>query len=254
MIRHATFALLAVLAGVGTAALAGCGDSRAPSSAARARGYAISELRARAERADRAPAAYRRLDELLGNTVYSTDGRPATPLTDAVVRGTVVDVDPGYGFVAAEGAPAGAEIVGDGAKVGFDDPRAVWRTQHLSVRVDEVLSGDATAGQVIRVGLAVGGSADTDASKLSQGLRSLGEAVWFLRKDSPVFAYDPTLFADVEDGGMIAVVDDSGDLTLPFADPAWAERLTRDAPTLGTLRSAARRPRRVVRFEPATVG
>lgn len=243
---HASWPLLLVLA-----VLSGCGSpepeygSAAVATAASA--YASDVMLARLAASSRAPSPWRSLDELLGNVAFRTDGGPARPLTDLAVVGPVVAVDEGYGFVPIERgvAPAG-KVVGDGAEVAFHDPRALWRTLHLRVRVEEVLSGDAKPGQEIEVGMSLGDAKHVDAARFAQGMRDLGRAVWFLTDHSPAFAYDRKLFADLEDGSLITPIDADGRLSTPFADAGGGAGALTKTPTLASLRSAALEPERVL--------
>lgn len=235
---------------------AGCGDGNPTSQSGsqpdrqQALKYAQESIQGRTASAMEARVPYRSLDELLGNVSFSLDGVPAKPITDLVVVGHVVAAEPGLGFVPRGSIPDTAgRVVGDGVSVPFDDPRALWRTQHLTVQVDETLSGAVKPGQAITVGLAVNGSRDTDAATVGRGLKEMGRAVWFLTRRSPVFAYDPHIYADVADGGLIAPVATDDRLTLPFGDPATSHALLSDGPTLTRLRRGSQSGPTTVRVQ-----
>jgi hypothetical protein len=95
-------------------------------------------------------------------------------------------------------------------QVPFDSPDALWRTVHVTLDVDEVLSGEIPNGSgQITVGLGIG-DVNADEAHIRDGLVALGRTVWFLRDDSPVFAYDRTLYSDIEDGRLVAPVASDG--------------------------------------------
>lgn len=125
--------------------------------------------------------------ELLDTTHFVINGVPAGPITDAVVVGNVTHVVPGLGFWMPGGdAPGGTPTT-------FDDPRSLWRTVHVHVTVDEVLSGDTGERGQIVVGFAFPGTADFD--RIRDDFLSMPAVVLFLLRDSPVFDYDDTLYA-----------------------------------------------------------
>ncbi|MGH9194923.1 MAG: hypothetical protein ACRD1T_04195 [Acidimicrobiia bacterium] len=177
------------------------------------------------------------------NVKWGEPGKPPCALADVIPVGTIANVTKGAGWFADEDNNGGSQ------QIPFDDPRAVWKTVHLTFSVERQW-GVAKAPSDVRVGLAMGGKADF--ARVASDLKSLGRVVLFLYKDSPVFAYEPYLFAIQEDGGMIATVDSEGRLALPFLDSARAARLLEQTPTLDALAAAARDPERTI--ELAQVG
>lgn len=227
----------------------GCGSSSDATDASsdHARSYTIDHLKARMSAFTRLAPVYRSADELLGNVRFVRGGEEAQALTDAVVVGTIVDVAPGYGF-ADPATGATGERIGDGIQVPFDSEDALWRTVHLTLNVDEVLSGEIPNGtEQIRVGLAIG-NVNTDEAHIRDGLKALDRTVWFLQQGSPVFAYDHSLYADIEDGRLIAQVTPDDRLAFPMLEQHNPSAAAMTDTSLAELREAARQPVRTVRL------
>jgi hypothetical protein len=96
----------------------------------------------------------------------------------------------------------------------------------------------------LTLGFAVG--TQIDATRFGESLHALGDVLVFVTEDSPVFAYEPGLLSVAEDGALVAIIDESGVLALPFVALARAESLLADAPTLEQLRIAAQAPETMV--------
>jgi hypothetical protein len=238
---------------------AGCGTSSegTPNAAmqsastperAHAREYAIDHLKTRLSASYRIQPVYRDAEELLTNVRFAEDGGRAESIANAVVVGTIGSVTPGYGFADPANGAKG-ELMGDGIRVDFDSPDALWRTVHLTVDVDEVVSGDLPDGtDEIRVGLAIGNT-NTDEAHIRDGLKAMGRIVWFLRKGSAVFAYDPTLYADVEDGRLIAQLTADDHLVFPMLEKGDPSATALSGAALAELRQAADQPTRTVEVQ-----
>lgn len=182
---------------------------------------------------------FENLSELLGNHLYKVGDKPAAPLTAAVVTGRFLSLEPGRGFtVAGSDAP-------DGTPVDFDSPDALWRTMHGRFAVDHVITGHHP-GWEVTVGLSFG--AETAVEPVEQDLLGLEQVVLFLQR-SPVFGYDPAVYGVVLDGGLIAPVDDAGQLTLPILEQAEASRLLNGAASLEALQSMASEPPRTITLD-----
>jgi len=93
----------------------------------------------------------------------------------------VLDVAEGSGFV------IDGDDAHDGRAVDFDHGKAIWRTVHLSVAVDEDFGKHSWAGRTVSVGLAMDG--DADFSRAKDALPPYGSVVIFLDQRSRVFAY-----------------------------------------------------------------
>lgn len=214
------------------------------------RRYLVDRVGGRGETASGASASFTSLAEMLPNVAYQVPGGNAAPVTDLVVVGEVTTVDKGAGF---RPVPESVEQRddGDGIEIDFDDPDAVWKTVEFTVKVSDILSAGADGSEAdlpeVRVGLAIDRSDDFEL--ISAGLRDLGMSVFFLLEDSAVFAYDPSLFAVVLDGAMVATVGDDGALSLPFKDPAEAAALLEAVGTLSELEAAAERAPQVIELE-----
>lgn len=223
---------------VAVCSLAACGTVAPPAAADGS--YVIEQLQARNESRDGA-RYFADITELLDNTRFEVAGSPAIPLTDAVVVGRVAAVEPGAGFrVEGEDAPGGIQV-------DFEDDRALWHTVHVHVDVDQVVSGDAVEGTTVTVGFALGTPATFD--KIADGFLAMGDLLLFLLGGSPVFEYDPSIYATMDDGALLALVDPEGRITLPVLDDTQAATLTGPAPTVQELRRAAAAPVRVVRVD-----
>jgi len=239
-----------VVGAVCALAVGACGssdDARRPTARAEARTYLIDHIRGRMYGATQLAPLYRSAPDLLGNVRYVEGDGPGAPLTDAVVVGTIRDVSPGYGFAAPSG-PAEEALPGDGVQVAYSSPDALWRTVHLTIDVEEVLTGDiASDTKRLSVGLAVG-NGTVDDRVLKDGIMALGRTVWFLRSGSPVFSYDASLYSDIEDGALIAEVASDGSISFPMLEPDGPSAALLGRPMLAQLRDAAKAPTRTVRL------
>lgn len=178
------------------------------------------------------------LTGLLENTEYKVGDASPRPLTEAVIVGRVVDVEPGRGFrVDGDDAP-------DGIETDFDDPDALWRTVHASVRVESVISG--AADQLILVGFAFDPRLPLDDIK--KQMIGFGRVLMFLNK-SPVFDYDPDVYATVLDGALLGLIDHEGHIALPALEETEEADLLRAASTIDELRAAAEEAPRMIQLD-----
>jgi hypothetical protein len=219
-----------------TIALMGSGCGGIDPAAGRA--YLVAQIRQRTNAPERGQARYSQLEQLLPNALYR-NGNERISVTQAVVFGHVAGVSKGFGFV------VGSEDAAGGIETRFDDPEALWKTLHIAFRIERALGRATVQGGTIRVGLAVDGAADY--RRLERGLRNLGSLVLFLRKGSPVFGYDRSLYAIVEDGGLIATVDSEGRLDLPMLSGTRVIALLANVRTLHDLEVQAAKPDFLVR-------
>lgn len=188
-------------------------------------------LQARVGALSYGPALYDDITDLLPNVRYKLpDGERA--LTDAFAFGKIVAVQPGAGFHVVN------EDTGEALPVDFSDPRARWKTIHLTVQVLEEIGPGEPLGKEITVGLAVNGSAEL--ATFRDGFLAMGRAIFPLIT-SPVFAYDESLHAIARDGGLLMTVND-GTLALPFLTNDEERPLLSKANTLDELRRAAEQP------------
>lgn len=162
-------------------------------------------------------------------------------MTVAVVSGHFKSVAPGRAFV-VDGADAPGGQAAD-----FDADDAVWKTVEAQFVVDHVVSGQAAIGDQITVGLAFG--PDIDPGRADRDLRDLGRALLFLN-ESPVFAYDSSLYGTAADGSLLAHVAEDGTLSLPARSPDEAKALLQMTPTLASIDAAATKPGRVLLTDP----
>ena len=183
-----------------------------------------------------APPPFDSLDDLLENTLYARPGEEPRPLTEAVVVGRVVRVEPGRGF-RAEGDDAER-----GTETDFSDPRAQWRTVHAVVEVESVVSGNVSRDTVV-VGLVMG-----DLEPAQEGLPALGRVVLFLNRQ-PVFDYDASVYGIAHDGRLIGEMGEDGQLGFAALSPEEEDELLSGPRTVEQLRDAADRPERVVQLD-----
>lgn len=160
----------------------------------------------------------------------------------------MTDVEAGRAWRAADD-----EEGDDGAPVPFDDSRALWKTVHVSVAVDEVLgSADGQSPDQVLVSFTLDGD------------ESLAPARDQLLKDQllvlPLYKWagtdhDPELWAvGPANGDLVAEVGADGSLKIPCVSRRTARKLLGDVPTLDALREAAAEPTEVRRLEPVFLG
>ena len=206
-----------------------CGDS---SSGSRELAGTLEHLQAR-DAASR-HVFYRSIDELLPNVRFLLPSGEKTEVVTAVVVGTVTKVHEGRAY----------DEEGRQREVEFNDPSADWRTMHMDVDIEESLG--QPVGDQITVGIAVGGAADP--SMIRDGLGSLGRVLLFMQRDSAVFAYDPNLYSILEDGSLLATVDDSDIIRLPVKGSEETKAFLGGIQSLRDLRTAATGPQRDIRL------
>lgn len=224
----------------------GCGSAdRQDEGAAHARAYLVEHLKARLGSFEWLPPHYASATELLGNVRFQEGDATAKPLTDVVVVGKVSEVVPGVGF-----APRGSGVEGkpfyDGIMVPFGSGEALWQTVHITVNIEEVLTGGVAGDSgTIQVGLAIG-NAKTDFDHIRDGLIALGRTVWFLERGRwPGFSYEPSLYNDIESGRLIGDIAADGTIEFPMLEAGPAAQALRGT-TLGQLRAGARERVRTV--------
>lgn len=223
-----------------------CGAEREadPSAAqqAAARTAVVDNLAARIAMTAGFPPLYQSPLELLPNVKFKVDSAPAEALSDAVVTGRITEVEPGVSQVSS-----GEDSV---ALADFEDCRAMARTLHLEVSVDEELGPTDVSGSV-RVGLAIGAS--VDPNEMMAGLESLGQVLLFLSAESAVFDYDPSLYRILENGALLGVVGADGRVEFPVQAQLHVEGSLSPEEmrefsqyTVDDLREAAAEPERVI--------
>lgn len=245
--------VVAIALGLSAAStLAGCGEAPQQSTGAEARHYAFDVMAAGMRNATVLPMPYKNLSGALPNRLYDVTGSAAAPqsMTAAVIVGDVTSVTKGYGYYMPNGdAPSGTQT-------SFDDERALWRTVHATVAVDDVLgqasgavigqepSGDVGSSVQVRLPIYPGQAFE----EYKQGLESIDSAVFFLsvgsgQKGEP--EYVPT------QGNLIATIDD-GSLALPVVDEG-SEGASTDlldgVRTLADLQEAAATPTRIIQVQ-----
>lgn len=195
----------------------------------------ISHLRNRYEAVSGA-RPFNSLDDLLDNVRYSGPGRETRPMTEAVVVGEVTDVSRGMGFyVEGNDGPTGIET-------DFDDARVLWRTVHLTVDVEETLSG-ATQDPVT-VGFAFGSAITFE--QIQRDFLSYGSVLLFMQRGQPVFDYDENVYGTVMDGALLGLVDSDGSFSLPLLEDMEAAALMKRTESVDALaRAREAKPREI---------
>lgn len=205
-------------------------------SAAEGAHFVQHQLSMRAESVVSTPPWYRTLDEALPNVTYLRPDRGPATVTDLVVVGKIVDVEKGRGFVVhGNDAP-------DGIPSDFNAKNARWWTVHATVAVERTLGSTETPEQVT-VSLPLDFPKEFDT--MAGGLKGLGRVAFFLDKDSPLGAYDPSVTIVIESHALIATVAGDGTLALPFIDQEKASKLLSGVPRLADLEGRARQPRTI---------
>lgn len=178
---------------------------------------------------------YESIEELVSQTVANRSDQRAV---DYVVLGRVVDVERGSSFRWVMD-----EEIGEAAReeLAFGSPGAQIDTAHLTVEVSEIIAAGAGVpepAKLLTVGVAM--DADIPFDSIARDFSSLTRTVLFLRAGTPVFDYEDDLLAIVEDGALLATVDDDEILNFPVLDGA-EELRANSGLTIDTLRNASNR-------------
>ena len=211
-----------------------------------AKAYVFDVLRARYETGDRGNLGQIDLSmvDYLPNTHGVEIGRPESEAElfpdSAIVVGEIIDVRPGFGFVETKFfEPEGRH------QVAFDDPKASWKALYLTVQVHESF-GDLPASGTFTSGVTVW---NWDLERFAAGLKAIGPAVFVVDRRSPIFGYDPEVWAISGDGTYIAEIDTAGNLSLPMLPESVASGRLSTGGTLDELRKRAAGPGRLVTYE-----
>ncbi|MFN2485139.1 MAG: hypothetical protein ABR609_00725 [Acidimicrobiia bacterium] len=193
------------------------GEASTISSAAFRETSIVSQLASRNAMGSR-ERTYDSVLELLPNVVIVGPEGPLGSASDAVVVGSIVEVSPGVSM-------KWDEVGTTRTLLPFNDAQAMSSTVHVTLQGDQVVgvgSGIELPAQVT-FGLVLGARVDIEA--VSAELKGLGTVVPFLFKDSAVFDYDKSLYAVVEDGGLLGVVGADGKITFPAMDPTVVPKM-----------------------------
>lgn len=197
-----------------------------------------AQMSKRSDLSAHSPYWHETLDELLPNVRWGSDGDEGFTRSDAIVIGKVVDVQKGSGFI-----PLSEDITdrpnGDGERVDFDDQKALWRTVHVTMDVEESIG--AQVDSQIRIGMPfVTDRFETTAG----GLKALDRIAVFLIDGGAPYQYDKSLYGVALDGTAVLRIDNDGSLEAPFRVEEAKE--LGPVPTLEDLRTAASGPERRV--------
>lgn len=177
-------------------------------------------LKARHESTSRAGGLYGSPAEAMPQVRYVVNGRAPISVADAYFVGDFVDVVAGKSFRWSE--DSGSEVRHE---VPFNSKDAQSSTVHVTFRVlrsivdpsqKEELQPQFAKGQTVTIGLALGGQINVDAVRAE--FKSVGTFAALLYRPSPVFDYDKTLWAVVEDGAFLAKVVNGRAVVFPALD------------------------------------
>lgn len=167
---------------------------------------------------------------------------------DAVLVGSVVDVQPDRGFDEVRDPASSASDPPSSDVVAFDDPRADWRTVRVTVRVDRTLTGvsggSGAQGRSVTIDWPLLGGVGRDQADrwtdVAQGLRDLGPVLLLTsaEPDEPAYLLDRVL---VDPPYSIATIAEDGGLDLPLApDARTATRFLDGLDTVSEVEDALR--------------
>lgn len=156
------------------------------------------------------PVPYRTVAEAKPDVVYLVDGASELRFSEAFVSGAVVDVTPGRGFSWTFDDDIETRVEhkfnGEGAQVS---------TVHLTVSVDHAVTVPSErdlSGSTITVGLAL--AAPVDLAAIHRELVG-GDKIVALLVHSPVFDYEPAVWAVLDDGEFLGRVGSNGAVSFP---------------------------------------
>lgn len=195
--RAVTLAVLAIT-------VAACGKTSADPSV-------IKLIADRTHALTRAPVPYTSVVEAMPSVLYLVNGREELRMSDAYVVGTIIDVQEGRSFNWVEGTNSSERI-----EVPFNSADAKVSTVHLVIKVDRsiVAPGQLDIDQTtVTVGLALNAPVAVDAAR--KDLSTGGSVAVLLVRFSPVFDYDPALWAILDDGEFLGRVSDEGTVSFP---------------------------------------
>ena len=182
------------------------------------------------------------ITKFLPNFKYRDPDGTVRPPLDLVVRGSVIRVEPGVGFVNLPEARHGEDRKTDVGQVAYDDPKADFRTVQLVVKVmEEIGDSEQVAPTELRVGVVH--YRPIDLAGLTRGLHAADSFVFFLYDGSPVL--DPGVWAIAAHANLLTQVGADGHLSLPGLDAKVAKAVLRKAGTLAQLKESAAEPDQV---------
>lgn len=174
-------------------------------------GGAFDSIRDDQGTADR-ERVYGSWEDLLGQGRTNADMGDAV---DLIVGGDVVEVRSGrsYTWELDENGENERRI-----ELPFDDTQAMIDTFHLAVEVTAVIAASDnrhSVGDRVQVGIAL--DPDVTLEDVKADFGDLEGAVFFLQ-DSPVFDYEDSVYGIVEDGALVAIPDEDGDLVFTLLE------------------------------------
>ncbi|MDP9443767.1 MAG: hypothetical protein M3P83_05245 [Actinomycetota bacterium] len=224
--------LVLTIAGIGAAT--GCAIPQQHAERAGEASYLVAVMRERQEAARRI-VPYTSLAEVLPNTAFKAPGSPQQSYSETLVRGRIVDVEPGVGFTISDADDP------SGSLADFDAPTVAWRTIHLKLHVDSVIVGEPVDSS-LQVGYSV--DPNDDFKQLRRDFLALPDVILPLDR-SPVYAYQPNVWGVAGNGALLATVQ-NGNLSLPFLSSDEESQMLVGVKSLAELEKAAKAPARTL--------
>lgn len=174
----------------------------------------IDQLEARNQQVMRVRELYDTPLGAMPQVQHPVPGSDPVSVTDAYVVGSVVRVEPGE----SHWWPDIDEEITEGLgrhTVEYNADKADVSTVHVTLRIDRSIvapsqpadvRGQLRAGREVTFGLVFDAPADPEAYEAE--LKAGGQLAVLLVRSSPVFDYDPNIWAVLEDGALMGFVQD----------------------------------------------
>ena len=186
-------------------------------------------INARTATVSRAGGYYETVAQAMPQVRYTIDGAAPISIADLYVVGGMVNVEPGRSFgwtLGEHHEPEGprADESEIRHELDFNGVGAQVSTVHVTIVIDRAIVDPNKAsdlaeriepGSQLTFALALSAPVDVDAVRAD--LEPVGTLAVLLYEGSPVFDYDPTLFAVLEDGAFLGHILD-GTVYFPALD------------------------------------
>jgi hypothetical protein len=160
-----------------------------------------------------------RLKDMLPNVRHAWRDAPSEqgqPVSDSVVRGSIVDVEAHAGFI--ESGMASTAGRPGASSTAYDDPAAHWRAVRVTIAVAETLAGSRTDELEVYLSMIGRAERDGEVQAMEQTLKDLGEIVVITQRHPDAPEYLGLRRTLVDKSFAMLTVDGSGRLGIPFAD------------------------------------
>jgi len=172
----------------------------------------VEQLRGRASAVDRV-RPYASVVEAMPQVTFVVDGDREFTISDLYVTGRIVDVSPGAGFSWTTDDVTDAEVRN---QFEFNASEAWVSTLRVTVEVARSIAGPGVSPNPDQIvfGLSLQSPVDIESARLD--LMGMGQVALLLVQDTPVYDYDPSLWAVVEDGAFLGSVTTDGSIGFPL--------------------------------------